>query len=161
MNDIPVSFQQQVGSMFRVSAHGIAKMRKRQLKIGNDAVKFWLELPPAKSKYVLKAHLLVAGVEIQKGFSQFEKLPINTSNGSRVTYSFTSWDEVDTFLKRLPSRMPCNAVTELRGKDNAELNVAWLFYKIDLNWSEFTVLHNPFSRMRQLQRELRSVGIAA
>jgi hypothetical protein len=161
MNDIPVSFQQQVGSMFRVSAVGIAKMRKRQVKIGNDVVKFWLEIPPAKSKYVLKAHLLVAGVEIQKGFSQFEKLPINTSNGSRVTYSFTSWAEVEVFLKRLPSRMPSNAVTELRGTDNTELNAAWLFYKIDLNWGDLTVRHNPFPPMRKLQQDLRSVGIAA
>ncbi len=161
MNDIPVSFQQQIGSMFGVSGDGIAKMRKRQVKIGNDVVKFWLERPSAKSKYVLKAHLLVAGVEVQKGHSQFEKLPISTSNGSRVTYSFTSWADAEVFLKRLPSRMPSNAVTELRGTNNTELNAAWLFYKIDHNWGDLAVRHNPFPPMRKLQQDLKSVGIAA
>ena len=160
-NCIPILVQQQVGSILNVPSKGISKMRKRPVKVGKDEVRFWLEETPANSKYVLKAHFLVAGNSLDKGYSQFEKLSISTSNGSRVTYSFTTWDEVAVFLNRLPSSMPTNAVTELRGKDNTELNVAWLFYKIDLNWGEFTVQYNRFPRMRQLQRELRSVGIAA
>ena len=160
-NNMPVFVQQQVGSVLNVPSNGISKMRKRPVKVGKDEVRFWLEETPANSKYVLKAHLLVAGISLDQGYSEFEKLSISTSNGSRVTYSFTTWDEVAVFLNRLPSRMPTNAVTELRGKDNTELNVAWLFYKIDLNWGDFSVQYNPFPRMRQLQRDLRSIGIAA
>ena len=161
MHNIPVFIQRQLESIFRVSGDGIPVMKKRTISLHGHDVKVWVELPPPNSKHVMLAHVLITNARVEVGSSHFTKQPISTSNGSRVTYSFNTWDEFDSFLSRLPQRMPSNMITELYDENDRLFRLFQFFFLIDRNYGLCTVRHRPISPMQKLQRELRSVGISA
>lgn len=161
MNNIPVFIQGQLESIFRVSGEGICLMKQRPLRLAGHDVKVWLELPPPKANHVIQAHILVTNARVENEHSQFVKQPISTSNGSRVTYTFYSWESFGLFLNRLPQRLPSNKITELYDEYNKLFSLFQFFFLLDRGFGHCTLLHRPISSMKKLQRELRSVGLSA
>ena len=158
---MPVFIQRQLESIFRVSVDGIFLMKQRPLRLAGHDVKLWLEVSPPKSNHVMLVHILVTNARVENDYSQFIKQPISTSNGSRVTYTFYSWESFGLFLNRLPQRLPSNKITELYDESNKLFSLFQFFFLIDRGCGQCTLLHRPISSMQKLQRELRSVGISA
>ena len=161
MHNIPFPFREQLGSIFRVSGDGIPVMKKRTLRLDGHDVKLWLELPPPNSKQVMLAHVLITYARVEVGSSHFKKQPILSSDGSRVTYSFNTWEQFGSFLTRLPRRLPSKVITELYDECGRPLTLSKFFFKFDRDWGYYTVRHFSISSMQKIQPELLSVGLRA
>lgn len=161
MDFTPPSIEKQIESIFRITTSGISHMKKRPVRISGHDIKIWLELPIACSKHVMQAHFLVANAQVDSIFSHFKTQPIYTVHGSRVTYSFDSWDQVQMFLGRLPKRLPSNMITEICDESGSLCSLFDFFSVIDQDYGHFNVRSIPMSSMQKLQRELRSIGLSA
>jgi len=108
----------------------------------------------------MTAEFLVAAKSVAGGRGVFRKKSMSFDNGTRITYQFLNWTEVDWFLERLPERMPSNQVTVPIAAGGHPLTVQSFLYHIDFGGGDYQYSYHPVRGMKKLQDELRDLGIA-
>ena len=144
-------------------------MRPRKLSLDGADVRFLLSIPPKNSKVVMQADFLVANVTLDtkaKSHGYFSKKSSAFENGTKVTYQFKTWHEVETFMRRLPQKMPLNNVTILKprifygccmsfeGTDAVEI----FFDHLDGKDVEYSCSYQSVSGMKHLRDEMFNYG---
>lgn len=168
-NIIPQSVSRQLRNKLSVDFTRYSRMRPRKLSLDGADVRFLLSLPPKNSKIVMQADFLVANVTLDtkaKGSGYFSKKSSAFENGTKVTYQFKSWSEVETFIDRLPHQLPLNKVTILKarifygccvsfeGTDAVEI----FFNHLDGKDVEYSCSHQSVSGMKHLRDEMFAYG---
>ena len=168
-NIIPQSVSRQLRNKLSVDFTRYSRMRPRKLSLDGADVRFLLSIPPKNSKVVMQADFLVANVNLDtkaKSHGYFSKKSSAFENGTKVTYQFKSWSEVEAFIDRLPQKMPLNNVTFLSisvGQGiglSVEVNAAVknFFDHLDDGKFEYICSHQSVSGMKHFKNEMFSYG---
>ena len=168
-NPIPPSVAYQLRQTLNVDFTRYSRMRPRKLSLDGADVQFLLTIPPKNSKVVMQADFLAANVTLDNKAQTpgtFSKTSSVFDNGTKVTYQFKSWSEAETFLQRLPRKLPFNKVTfvSLAFVDGlglcveASAGVRNFFDHLDGGNFEYICSHQSVSGMKHFKNEMFTYG---
>ena len=158
--NIPECVNRQLKRKLNVNFSRYGRMVPRKLSLEGADCRFILKVPGKNSNVVMTADFLVANEMVKRDNSNFRKKPVAFDNGSRITYQFTNWTQVEQFLDRLPERMPSNQVT-IPIANGVPLTIHDFLNHIDYGGWYYQCSYQPVSGMKKLKDELRDFGIAA
>ena len=167
--NIPYSFSVQLRTQLSVDFSRYSKMRPRKLLVDGVELRFYIDIPPKSSGFVMQAHFLTPTFYEKTEAAQngdFHQQVLVFDQGRRITFQFKSWNDAAKFLYRLPNQMPANKVTilSLNLKGNYGFcadSVRALSYFMDhLSAGKYNYLssHQMIKAMKHLRDEMVTVG---